>query len=155
MLAFGRTPDHFTLDARQLLHTPLEQLFSFFADAKNLEQLTPSFLSFEILSKPPIDMQVGTLIDYRIKLRIIPLTWRTLISAWEPPHRFVDEQLKGPYTLWRHEHLFESQGSSTLVIDHVDYKVFGGSLINKLVVQPDLERIFSFRRSELAKRFGG
>ncbi|MDB4985184.1 MAG: hypothetical protein JWN04_362 [Myxococcaceae bacterium] len=155
MLAFGKTAQNFTLDARQLLHTPLDELFPFFADAKNLELLTPSFLSFEILSKPPIDMHVGTLIDYRIKLRIIPMTWRTLISAWEPPHRFVDEQLKGPYTLWRHVHTFEAQGNSTLVIDHIDYKVFGGSLINKLVVQPDLERIFSYRQSEMAKRFKG
>ncbi|MDB4973611.1 MAG: hypothetical protein JWN48_1952 [Myxococcaceae bacterium] len=155
MLQFGKTDTNFTLDARQVLHTPLEQLFPFFADAKNLEQLTPPFLSFQILTPPPIDMHVGTLIDYRIKLRIIPLTWRTLISAWEPPDRFIDEQLKGPYTLWRHEHLFEAQGDSTLVIDHVDYKVFGGSLINKLVVQPDLERIFAFRKQELQKRFGG
>jgi len=155
MLEFGRTSENFTLRARQLLHSPLETVFPFFADAANLEQLTPPFLSFQILTKPPIEMKVGALIDYRIKLRIIPLTWRTLISAWEPPHRFIDEQLRGPYTLWRHEHTFEAQGNSTLVIDHVDYKVFGGSPINALLVQPDLQRIFEFRRTELAKRFGG
>jgi ligand-binding SRPBCC domain-containing protein len=154
MLQLGKNSQNFTLDATQLLATPLEQLFTFFADAKNLEQLTPSFLSFQILTPPPIEMKLGALIDYRIKLRIIPMTWRTLISAWEPPLRFVDEQLKGPYTLWRHEHRFEAMGARTLVTDHVDYKVFGGSVVNALFVRPDLERIFRFRQEEMAKRFG-
>jgi ligand-binding SRPBCC domain-containing protein len=155
MLQLGQNADNFTLDAQQVLKTPIDELFAFFADAKNLEQLTPPFLSFQILTPPPIAMHAGTLIDYRIKLRVFPMTWRTLISAWEPPHRFIDEQLKGPYTLWRHEHRFEQQGDSTLVIDHVDYRCFGGSLINALVVKPDLQKIFEFRRDELAKRFGG
>jgi ligand-binding SRPBCC domain-containing protein len=154
MLQLGKNSQNFTLDATQLLATPLEQLFTFFADAKNLEQLTPSFLSFRILTPPPIEMRVGTLIDYRIKLRIFPMTWRTLISAWEPPLRFVDEQLEGPYSLWRHEHRFEAMGERTLVTDHVDYKVFGGRVVNALFVKPDLQRIFTFRQAEMARRFG-
>jgi hypothetical protein len=106
MLRFGANAHNFTLDAEQELGTPLEQLFPFFADAKNLQTLTPAFLSFEIKTPLPIAMREGALIDYRIKLRVLPMTWRTHIAVWEPPLRFVDEQLKGPYSLWRHEHRF-------------------------------------------------
>lgn len=154
MLTFGSNPSNFTLDARQELAAPLERLFPFFADAKNLELLTPSFLSFQIKTPGPIEMREGALIDYRIKLRVIPMTWRTEITAWQPPHRFVDEQLRGPYQLWRHEHTFEARGERTLVIDHVDYKVPFGRLVNELFVKPDLKRIFAYRQQKMAERFG-
>jgi ligand-binding SRPBCC domain-containing protein len=154
MVTFGASEHNFTLDARQVLNTPINILFPFFADAKNLEVLTPPFLKFEIKTPPPIEMKVGALIDYRITLRVIPLTWRTEITAWEPPLRFVDEQLRGPYSLWRHEHTFVAQDDRTLVIDHVDYRVLFGGLVNKLVVKPDLERIFTFRQQKMAELFG-
>lgn len=154
MLTFGSGPSGFTLDAQQLLDTPRDTLFPFFAAAENLEQLTPPFLRFAIQTPPPIVMGEGTLIDYRITLRIFPMTWRTLISAWEPPVRFVDEQVRGPYSLWRHEHRFEARGNQTLVIDHVDYRVLGGRLVNALIVRPDLQSIFRYRQEQMAARFG-
>ena len=154
MLTFGATRDHFTLTARQRLHAPLEDVFPFFADAHNLQSLTPPFLHFTIRSKGPIAMHEGTLIEYQIKLHGIPLGWRTRIDVWEPPLRFVDRQLRGPYRLWRHEHRFEQQGDSTMVVDEVAYSVLGGAPINALLVRPDLRRIFAYRRSQLAARFG-
>jgi ligand-binding SRPBCC domain-containing protein len=157
MLQFARRGDAFTLDTQQLLATPLAALFPFFADARNLQKLTPPFLNFEILTPLPIAMAEGTQIEYRIELRVVTLTWRTLISSWDPPHRFVDEQLRGPYSLWRHEHRFEPRGPNgehTLATDHVDYRVFGGRLVNAIFVKPDLRRIFAYRRERLAELFG-
>ena len=154
MLTFGATRDHFTLTARQRLQTRVEDVFPFFADAHNLEALTPPFLNFSIRSEGPIEMREGTLIAYRIKLHGIPLGWRTRIDVWEPPVRFVDRQLRGPYRLWRHEHRFEAQGNTTLVIDEVAYRVLGGAVVNALLVRPDLRRIFAYRRTQLAARFG-
>lgn len=154
MLAFGATRDHFTLDARQRLTKPLDEVFPFFADARNLEAITPPFLSFSVLTEGPIEMREGALIDYRIKLRGLPMGWRTRIDLWEPPLRFVDTQLRGPYRLWRHEHRFERLGSDTLVIDHVAYRVLGGRPVEALLVRPDLRRIFTYRREQLAARFG-
>lgn len=144
----------FTLKARQRLLAPLDVVFPFFADARNLEALTPPFLRFSIRTEGEIPMKEGALIDYQIKLRGIPIPWRTRIAAWQPPHRFIDEQLRGPYTLWHHEHLFEAHGAETEVVDKVDYKVFGGKLIESWLVRPDLQKIFAYRRAELTKRFG-
>ena len=135
------------------LSAPLEEVFDFFSKAKNLEKLTPSWLRFEILTEGPIDMAVGTLIDYRIRWRGIPLRWRTEIEVWEPPHRFVDLQVRGPYRLWRHQHLFVEQDDGTAVIDRVGYAPIGGALAQRLVVARDVERIFAYRHAMLAQRF--
>ncbi|HEX9792699.1 MAG TPA: SRPBCC family protein [Planctomycetota bacterium] len=132
--------------------------FPFFADARNLDQITPSWLDFKVLTPEPIEMAVGTLIDYRLKVRGVPIRWRSRISAWEPPHRFVDEQVKGPYRHWHHEHLFEACAGGTLIRDEVDYAVHGGwfePLIHKLFVKGDVERIFAHRGKALAAIFGG
>ena len=123
----------------------IEKVFEFFSDARNLELITPTWLKFEITSPTPIEMKVGTLIDYRLKVRGFPLKWRTLISAWEPPHRFVDEQIKGPYRQWIHEHTFESKDGGTRVIDHVRYKAPFHFISDPLLVRRDVEKIFSFR----------
>ena len=95
-----------------LPHQP-QDVFPFFADAFNLERLTPPSLGFRVLTPPPIEMKVGTLIDYRVRLRGVPMRWQSEITAWEPPHRFVDEQRRGPYRLWIHEHTFTSQDGGT------------------------------------------
>jgi ligand-binding SRPBCC domain-containing protein len=101
----------------------------------------------------PIDIQKGKLIDYRLRLRFVPIRWRTLISDWTPNRQFVDEQLKGPYRLWRHSHQFEECEGGTLVRDTVQYRVLGGKMIERLFVRRDLRRIFEYRYNQLAAIF--
>ncbi len=132
---------------------PLEEVFQFFADAGNLEQLTPPWIRFRVLTPQPIEMRAGALIDYRLRLRGLPLRWQSEITAWEPPHRFVDEQRRGPYAFWRHEHRFEPCPEGTRVSDDVHYGVPGGALIHALLVRRDVERIFRFRQEALARLF--
>ena len=133
---------------------PIAKVFPFFAEAKNLEKLTPSWLRFEILTEGPITMAAGALIDYRIYWRGIPMRWRTEIEVWEPPHRFVDRQIRGPYRLWRHEHLFLDRGNDTSIIDRVEYAPFGGAIAQRLVVARDLKRIFAYRHEVLRHLLG-
>jgi len=133
-------------------YTP-DQVFEFFADAFKLESITPPWLHFKILTPAPIEMVEGALIDYRIRLRGIPIRWRTEISRWDPPRRFVDQQLKGPYRLWHHEHRFEPLDGGTVCSDIVHYSVPGGRLLHWLVVRRDLEKIFSYRQQRLAEIF--
>ena len=100
-------------------------------------------------------MRAGTLIDYRIRLRGFPLRWRTRIAVWEPCARFVDEQLRGPYRLWRHEHTFASHEGGTLCTDRVEFDAVGGSLVHRWLIAPDLLRIFGFRQETMVRRFSG
>lgn len=128
---------------------PRDEVFGFFAEAGNLETLTPAFLNFEILTPLPIEMHVGTLIDYRLSLFAIPFRWHTRIVAFEPGRRFVDVQLSGPYALWHHLHEFEDTPDGTRVRDTVDYEpAFGlfGRLAHALFVRKTLARIFDYRR---------
>lgn len=130
-----------------------EEIFPFFADARNLEAITPPFLRFVVLTPAPIEMRAGTVIDYKLRIHGLPVRWRTLISAWEPPVRFVDEQVRGPYRQWIHEHTFEEREGGTLMRDRVRYRVPGGALIDRLFVRRDVERIFAFRRDTLMRHF--
>ncbi len=142
------------LDATQFLPQSRDRVFAFFADAFQLEAITPPWLRFEVLTPRPIDITSGTLIDYRLRLHGIPLKWRSRISAWEPPYRFVDEQVRGPYRWWRHEHTFEEILGGTLCHDVVHYGVAGGRWIDMLFVRRDLYKIFQYRRDRLAELFG-
>ena len=137
----------------QWLPLPREEVFQFYADAFNLERITPPFLRFQVLTPPPITMQADVTIDYKLRLRGLPLRWRSRISRWQPPELFVDEQVRGPYRLWRHRHVFEEVGGGTLARDSVEYAVLGGALVNKFLVGPDLKRIFAYRRQRLAEIF--
>ena len=145
----------FTLTNELWLPQPPAEIFPFFADAANLERLTPPSLRFRILTPPPIEMAVGTLIDYRIRLRGIPMRWQSEITEWEPPHRFVDEQRRGPYRQWIHEHTFTAQDGGTLAVDIVQYAVLGGVTIQRLFVAPELRRIFDYRNATLENYFSG
>ena len=145
----------FELRATQLVPRPLAEVFRFFSDAGNLQAITPPWLGFEILTPMPLEMRAGTLLDYRIRLHGIPLKWRTRITAWEPPGRFVDEQLRGPYRLWVHEHTFREVPGGTEVGDRVRYAVPGGRLANRLFVAPDLEKVFAYRRLKICEALGG
>ncbi|HEY6098360.1 MAG TPA: SRPBCC family protein, partial [Anaeromyxobacter sp.] len=109
------------LERAQTVARPRDEVFAFFADASNLEAITPRFLHFRILTPMPIEMRPGARIDYALSLFGVPLRWRTRITEWQPGVRFVDEQESGPYAFWRHTHEFESQGGSTRVRDVVDY----------------------------------
>jgi ligand-binding SRPBCC domain-containing protein len=135
-----------------------EEVFAFFADAMNLERITPSFLKFRVRTAAPIAMGAGTVIDYRIGMRGLPMTWRSEITTWDPPQRFVDTQLKGPYREWVHTHSFEEQDGGTTVRDHVRYRLpgpaFAGALVNRWLVASDLKRIFEYRHEALVKAFG-
>lgn len=144
----------YQLTAEQWLPSTRERVFAFFADAYRLQDLTPPFLNFQVITPAPIAMQVGTKIDYKLRLRGFPIRWQSEISEWQPPERFVDRQLIGPYRLWHHLHTFDEQDGGTLVRDIVDYSVPGGCLIHWLVVRRDLERIFRYRRDQLARYFG-
>jgi ligand-binding SRPBCC domain-containing protein len=135
------------------LPRPLPEVFAFFADACNLQALTPDWLDFSILTPAPILMRPGALIDYRLRLHGFRIRWQTEITAWEPPHRFVDEQRRGPYRLWVHEHHFEARDGGAEVRDIVRYAAPGGRLVEWLFVRRDVERIFQFRREKLLALF--
>ena len=137
-----------------VLPSPLQEVFAFFADPRNLEELTPPWLSFRILREPPIPLEEGTTIDYALRVRGLPLRWRSRITTWNPPHEFVDEQVRGPYRQWVHSHTFEGVEGGTRVGDRVLYRVLGGPLVDRLLVRRDVERIFDFRSRALALRFG-
>jgi len=144
------------LERTQRIERPLPEVFAFFADAANLEAITPSFLRFRILTRPPIEMRVGALIDYEISLLGVPMKWHTRIAEWEPNARFVDEQLSGPYAYWYHTHAFEAQGNATLMRDTVDYREpFGplGAIAHSLFVARTLERIFDHRHTAIEREF--
>ena len=145
----------FTLESQVLLPKPIGEVFDFFSDARNLERLTPPWLRFEVITPAPIEMGPGARIDYRLRLRGIPIRWQSEITVWEPPFRFVDEQRRGPYQQWIHEHGFAELGSQTLAADHVRYAVTGGSLVNRLFVGPDLRRVFAYRVEQMNRIFGG
>jgi ligand-binding SRPBCC domain-containing protein len=139
--------------AEAVLHAPLDRTFAFFADAANLQRLTPPWVNFRILTPMPIPMREGLEIDYRIAIRGVPMPWRSRIDVWEPGVRFVDRQIWGPYRWWRHEHRFEAAGSATRVIDDIAYVPrFRG--VSAGLVRRDVERIFAYRRQALAGVFG-
>lgn len=132
---------------------PIDLVFSFFSDAHNLEKLTPPWLKFRVLTPAPITIERGTTIDYRLRIHGLPIRWTSEINIWEPPHRFADRQLRGPYRRWDHEHTFSENGERTLVGDRVDFEVPGGRLPGRLA-SADVRRIFAYRRDRLSELFG-
>lgn len=141
------------LQREQRLEAPLERVFAFFAEARNLETITPSWLHFRVLNPGRIEMRPGTRINYRLRLYGIGFAWQSEIAVWDPPRRFVDVQTKGPYRLWRHEHRFEAIGFGTLVTDEVVYGLWGPALVQRHFVAPSLERIFDWRAERIAALF--
>jgi ligand-binding SRPBCC domain-containing protein len=132
----------------------IDEVFAFFADAHNLEILTPPWMHFRTVTCDPIVLAVGTRFEHRLRVRGIPVRWESEITAWDPPQRFVDEQRRGPYRFWIHEHRFTPRDGGTDVSDHVEYAVLGGAAINSLLVAPDLRKVFDCRRQVLLARFG-
>jgi len=147
-----------TLRREQWIPRPLAEVFAFFCDARNLENLTPPWLGFRILTAGPIHIAAGTKIRYRLSWHGIPVTWTTEIRRWEPPHRFIDVQLSGPYRLWHHTHRFAPLGGGTLMTDVVRYRLpFGiiGRIMHALKVRRDVERIFDYRFQRISEQFVG
>src|SRR6056297_2517326 len=135
-------PGEFTLTCELRVPYSRDEVFDFFADAYELERITPPWLKFIVMTPRPIEMSAGPIIEYNLRWHGIPIHWKTEISAWEPPYRFVDRQLKGTYRYWYHEHSFEEIEGGTLVKDCVKYGVPGGRIIHKLFVEKDLIKIF-------------
>lgn len=143
----------YLLQTELWLPHPPEVVFPFFADALNLEAITPSWLHFQVLTPSPIKMQAGTLLDYRLRLHGIPIRWRTRIAQWNPSTSFIDEQLRGPYKLWSHEHIFEPLDNGTRILDRVTYIPRGGSFLHRWLIRPDLLQIFTFRQQTILHHF--
>jgi len=139
------------------LSRPLEEVFAFFTDVGNLERITPPELAFRIVTPLPVTIAEGALIDYRLRLYGVPLRWWTRISVWEPPLRFVDEQLQGPYQTWVHLHRFEALGDGTRMTDRVEYRLPGHPLASVALplVRRQLDRIFRFRARVIRRILGG
>lgn len=150
-------PVYHTLTRVQRLSGPPHEVFEFFAQAQNLEQITPPSLRFRIVSPASIEMRAGALIEYRLKLRGLPIMWLTRIEDFDAPRRFVDVQLAGPYKLWHHTHEFESDGQAgTIMRDTVRYALPAWPLsapVQRLAVKPELDRIFDYRAAEIHRRF--
>lgn len=145
-------------ETTMVIPRPIDEVFAFFSLAENLQRITPAKVDFRILTPLPIAMGEGTLIDYTIKVRGFPMRWKTRIESWQPPHRFVDTQLRGPYKLWHHTHEFIAlDGNRTQMKDIVRYQVplgWLGLLMDKLIVNRDIRSIFAFRQTEIERIFG-
>lgn len=146
-----------TLTAQCRIEKPRDEVFPFFADASNLERITPKAVRFRILTPRPIEMREGAIIDYALRIKGIPIRWRTEITAWDPPNRFADSQIKGPYHLWEHTHTFKEtdDGASTIMTDTVRYSPRGGAIMNRLFVERDVKRIFEHRNRVIGQFFAG
>lgn len=147
----------YTLSFAQHVPRPLPEIFDFFSRAENLEVLTPPWLNFKILGVKPQPVQQGTLINYSLRVHGIPLRWTSEIVEWEPPHRFVDLQLRGPYKVWRHEHRFEADDGGTLIADTINLALpLGvlGQIAYKIKVKSDVQEVFAFRENKIRNLFG-
>jgi hypothetical protein len=138
------------------LNRPLNEVFDFFSKAENLNKLTPPHVHFKILTPLPIPMLPGQLIRYRIKLFGIPFFWKTEITEWNPPYKFVDKQLGGPYTMWHHQHIFEEIEGATVMTDIITYRSKGWILapfLHWLFVDRNVKEIFAYRETQLNEIF--
>ena len=144
----------FHMNYKVFISEPLEAVLPFLADATNLQQITLPWLNFQVVTPKPIEMKPRQMIDYRIRVRGLTMKWRSEITVWEPAYRFVDKQIRGLHKVWHHEHIFTEQDGETICEDKVDYAVPGGALINRFFVEPDVRRIFEYRRSRMREIFG-
>ena len=147
----------YTLRRQQWIPRPVDQVFAFFSDARNLEEITPPWLGFRTLTPGPIRLEQGTRIRYRLRIHGAPVRWTTEIRLWDPPRRFVDVQLSGPYQLWHHTHRFEECDGGTWMTDVVRYRLpFGalGRLVHAWIVRRDVAGIFDYRSRRITEIFG-
>ncbi len=153
-MAVART---YQLNREQWIPKPIDEAFAFFSRPENLEEITPPWLGFHIVRSDK-QLHAGSLIHYKLRIHGLPMRWTSEITAWEPPYRFVDTQLRGPYKRWRHEHTFSEQNDGTLIRDHVDYALplgILGEIAHTLMVRREVETIFKFRRQRLEQLLAG
>lgn len=144
------------LERQVWIFQPIGKVFAFFSEAHNLNAITPQWLNFEILTPAPIKMTLGAIIDYKLLLYGKTIQWQTEITHWEPPGKFIDTQRRGPYRSWIHEHTFTEKDPGTLMHDLVRYAVPGGlfdPLVHRVLVSPNLKRIFDYRQKKLREIF--
>tara|TARA_B100000700_G_scaffold67699_1_gene74883 strand:+ start:1348 stop:1857 length:510 start_codon:yes stop_codon:yes gene_type:complete len=147
---------NYSLKTSQSFELDQNEVFDFFSKPENLERITPPNLKFKIITQSPIKMGKGQLIDYKIKISYIPMKWRTLISDYNPPHSFIDSQVKGPYSTWIHSHDFRYEDGTTIVTDTVVYRppfYFIGDIANKIYIRTMLNKIFNYRFNKIAEIF--
>ena len=147
---------YYKLNLSQFIHQSIEQVFAFFSRPANLDQITPQYLNFKIETFLPIKMKRGQKIDYTITLKGIPIRWSSLISLYDPPNSFVDEQIRGPFSLWHHTHNFREKNDGTVIGDHVRYAIpmgIIGRMANNVFVEKDLRHIFGYRQKMISKLF--
>jgi ligand-binding SRPBCC domain-containing protein len=139
------------LETATSLPLPQAEVFAFFANAENLQRITPPELAFRILTSVPIDIGEGTIIDYRLRLFGVAFNWRTRIVEWQPDERFVDEQVSGPYSSWRHQHTFAECEEGTRMTDRVEYRLplQPAGVLALPLVRRQLDRIFRYRASAI------
>jgi ligand-binding SRPBCC domain-containing protein len=145
----------YLLEREQWLPRPIDEIFAFFSRPENLQQITPAWLDFGMVETPK-ELKAGTLIRYRLRWHGLPMKWTTEITEWNPPHGFVDRELKGPYALWNHEHSFAEKDGGTTMRDRVTYGLplgWAGQIAHWLTVRRDVERIFDFRTETMARLF--
>src|SRR5215471_8108011 len=146
------------LEREQLVAARLPEVFEFYSAARNLEALTPPWLQFSVLSPEPLQMQTGTMIEYQLHLRGVPIRWLSRIELWEPGRRFVDRQLRGPYRLWIHRHEFAAEAGGTRIRDHVRYALPLwplGEITHRAFVRRELAQIFDYRQNAAIRLLGG
>tara|TARA_X000000368_G_scaffold346469_1_gene285798 strand:+ start:1618 stop:2106 length:489 start_codon:yes stop_codon:yes gene_type:complete len=146
----------YELSASHHVDAPLEKVFNFFSKPENLSKITPAKMGFNVLTPSPIKMERGALIDYTIKVFIFPLRWRTLITAYDPPNKFVDEQLKGPYSFWHHTHTFEANNNGVVIKDVIKYSIpmgILGRVLHYLWIKNDLKKVFDYRKEVIDRIF--
>jgi len=139
------------LRREQVIPRSIDETFAFFADAWNLEAITPPWLRFRIITPRPIDLREGAILDYRLRLWGVPIRWRTRIQVWQPPHRFVDMQICGPYRWWWHEHTLEPHPEGTRMRDRVEYRATLDSIATPLFVRSAVECIFNHRMQAIER----
>ena len=143
---------YYEFKKKQFINLPVNEVFDFFSNPENLEKVTPEYLNFKINTKLPLVMGKGQFFDYQLRVRGIPVKWTSIISFYDPPHCFIDEQIKGPYSSWQHIHTFTEKNGGTSINDFVKYSLplgYIGQIINSVWVKKDLKNIFKYRRKKI------
>lgn len=146
----------FNLYREQKIYSKLEDVFAFFEKVENLEKITPPWLQFKIISNRPYIVKENSEFEYTIKILGIRVKWKSIISEYNPPYKFVDTQIKGPYKKWVHSHIFKEFPNFILMIDSVEYELYGGFLspiINRFFVRKKLNDIFDYRKLKIQETF--